>query len=171
MAPITILILSLLSYSLPPSSLAAALAGESSTAYDLLESYNFPVGLLPVGVQSYDLDQSTGKFSLYLNGTCSFAAEGSYQLKYKSTISGNIAKNRLTNLSGINVKILFLWLNIVEVYRNGDYIDLSVGFASAVFPVGNFDECPQCGCGLDCGSVKNNGLVRKMKLNSFVESS
>ncbi|WOG83806.1 hypothetical protein DCAR_0102984 [Daucus carota subsp. sativus] len=170
MSPITILTLSLLSFSLvslPPPSLA----GESSNAYDLLESYNFPAGLLPVGVQGYDLDQSTGKFSLYLNGSCSFSAEGSYQLKYKSTISGKIAKNKLTNLSGISVKILFLWLNIVEVDRNGDEIELSVGFASAVFPVGNFDECPQCGCGLDCAKARNNGLLRKMKLNSFVQSS
>lgn len=170
MSPITILILSLLSISLlslPPPSLA----GDSSDAYSLLESYNFPAGLLPVGVKGYDLDQSTGKFSLYLNGTCSFSAEGSYQLKYKSTISGHIAKNKLTNLSGISVKILFLWLNIVEVDRNGDDIELSVGFASAVFPVGNFDECPQCGCGLNCGFVRKNGLLRKMKLDSFVESS
>ncbi|MBA0795776.1 hypothetical protein Gohar_006612, partial [Gossypium harknessii] len=133
-----------------------------------LQGYNFPVGLLPQGVLKYDLDESTGRFHAYLEGSCSFSLEGSYQLKYKSTISGIISNNRLKNLSGISVKVLFLWLNIVEVVRDEDELEFSVGIASASFPIDNFYECPQCGCGLECVNSKGrysyvSDISRKMK--------
>lgn len=145
----------------------ATITDDAATVYDALEDFNFPVGLIPKGAVGYDLDQTTGKFHAYLNGSCSFSLEGSYELRYKSTIGGYISKNRLTSLTGISVKILFLWLNIVEVVRSGNNLEFSVGIASASFPLDNFFECPQCGCGLDCV----NGQVRKFKLNPFVSSS
>ncbi|XP_068660631.1 uncharacterized protein At5g01610-like [Aristolochia californica] len=129
---------------------AYSLSADNLSAYQVLEGYDFPIGLLPQGVLGYELDRDTGRFKAYLNGSCSFSLEGSYQLKYKSTISGYISKDRLRDLSGISVKVLFFWLNIVEVKRIGDDLEFSVGIASANFPIDNFEECPQCGCGLDC---------------------
>ncbi|KAF8085669.1 hypothetical protein N665_0653s0013 [Sinapis alba] len=130
-----------------PSPLAVA---DSPTAYSLLQSYNFPVGILPKGVVAYDLDTSTGKFHAYFKDSCSFSLVGSYQLNYKSTISGYISENKLTKLSGIKVKVLFLWLNIVEVIRNGDDMEFSVGITSANFGIKEFLASPQCGCGFEC---------------------
>lgn len=158
-----ILILSQLATS---SFITTTITENPPTAYEILSGYNFPIGLLPKGATGYELDPTTGKFRAYLNGSCSFALEGSYQLKYKSTISGYISDNRLTNLNGISVKVLFFWLNIVEVTRRGDELEFSVGIASATFPIDNFYECPQCGCGLDC----NNGQVSKLRTNPFVSS-
>ncbi|KAL5701313.1 hypothetical protein ACHQM5_026660 [Ranunculus cassubicifolius] len=146
------------------SSLPTPSTAEESTAYDLIQDYDFPKGLLPKGVLGFDLDKSTGKFSVYLNGSCSFSVEGSYQLKYQSTIKGHISKGKLENLQGISVKILLFWVNIVEVDRVGDEVELSVGIASASFPVDNFDECPQCGCGLDCGGKQ----VSKIRSNPLL---
>ncbi|XP_073147756.1 uncharacterized protein At5g01610-like isoform X2 [Henckelia pumila] len=131
---------------------AVAATSAAPTAYELLQSYDFPVGILPRGITHYDLDASSGRFDAYLNGSCSFSLEGSYQLKYNPRISGNIYKDRLTNLSGVSVKVLFLWFNIVEVRRNGENLEFSVGVASAEFPIDNFYVCPQCGCGLNCKS-------------------
>ncbi|CAE6140558.1 unnamed protein product [Arabidopsis arenosa] len=151
------------------SSLAAAVAAESDTptAYSLLQSYNFPVGILPKGVVAYDLDTTTGKFHAYFNDSCSFSLVGSYQLNYKSTISGYISENKLKKLTGIKVKVLFLWLNIVEVIRNGDEMEFSVGITSANFAIQEFLESPQCGCGFECKDSKSNMFER----NPFVSSS
>uniref|UniRef100_A0A6P3Z1F1 uncharacterized protein At5g01610-like n=1 Tax=Ziziphus jujuba TaxID=326968 RepID=A0A6P3Z1F1_ZIZJJ len=138
----------------------------TASAYEILQDFNFPMGILPKGATGYELDRKTGKFRAYLNGSCSFSLEGSYQLKYKSTVNGYISNNRLTGLTGVSVKVLFLWLNIVEVTRGGDDLEFSVGIASASFPIDNFYECPQCGCGLDCV----NGPVRKLKIKPSVYS-
>ncbi|KAJ4727702.1 Protein of unknown function, DUF538 [Melia azedarach] len=164
--PVSTLLLLLLLLFLHHQCAVATFNSDKKTAYEILQSYNFPVGLLPKGITKYDLDETTGQFHAYMDGSCSFSLEGSYQLKYKSTISGYISENKLTGLTGVSVKILFLWLNIVEVVRNGDDIEFSVGIASASFPIDNFYVCPQCGCGLDCV----NGHVSKLRLKSFVSS-
>ncbi|XP_057963339.1 uncharacterized protein LOC131154531 [Malania oleifera] len=146
---------------------ASSSAGdEKPTAYEVLQGYDFPIGILPLGVTGYDLDASTGKFSAYMDGSCSFSLEGSYQLKYKSTIKGHISTGKLSGLEGVSVKLFWFWVDIVEVYRSGDSLEFSVGIASAGFPIDNFVECPQCGCGLNC----NTGQVSKLRTNPFVSS-
>ncbi|KAH7666714.1 At5g01610-like protein [Dioscorea alata] len=115
------------------------------TAYEILQSYGFPIGLLPLGVSSYDLDAASGEFSAYLNGSCSLSVRDSYELWYEPTISGTVSQNHLSNLRGISVKVLFLWLNIVDIRRSGDDLEFSVGITSANFPIDNFSVCPQCG--------------------------
>ncbi|MED6121402.1 hypothetical protein PIB30_029778 [Stylosanthes scabra] len=141
------------------------------TAYDVLKKFNFPIGLLPNGVLSYELEPSTGNFKAYLlDATCTFKIQ-SYNLKYKSTITGVISKNKIYSLNGIQVKVLFLWLNIVSVTRVDDELQFSVGIASADFAVSNFYECPSCGCGFDCvnlAKVINHG---NMSSHDYVMSS
>nr|XP_027117928.1 uncharacterized protein At5g01610-like [Coffea arabica]XP_027117937.1 uncharacterized protein At5g01610-like [Coffea arabica] len=148
-----------------PSLLVSAASHGASSAYEILQSYDFPVGLLPKGATGYDLDEQTGKFNAYFNNSCSFSLEGSYQLKYNSKVSGYISKDKLSRLTGVSVKVFFLWLNILEVTRNGDDLQFSVGIASADFPVDNFDLIPQCGCGLNC-----DGETRKILRSPFVSS-
>lgn len=163
--PIPITLILLLIQSLLATSFPLNITDVDSppSAYEVLQGYNFPIGILPKGVVKYDLDESSGRFHAYLKGSCSFSLEGSYQLKYKSTISGIISNNRLKDLSGISVKVLFLWLNIVEVIRDGDEMDFSVGIASASFPIDNFYECPSCGCGLDCVNKEMEAIKLRVK--------
>ncbi|KAF1860966.1 hypothetical protein Lal_00000381 [Lupinus albus] len=119
------------------------------SAYEIIEQYGFPQGILPKGITGYALNRETGQFEAYLEGSCSFTIE-SYTLKYKPTITGVISNGKLDKLKGVSVKILLLWLNIVEVVRDGDDLAFSVGIASANFGVDNFLESPQCGCGFNC---------------------
>lgn len=146
-------------------------AADKLTAYQVLQEYDLPIGLLPKGALSYELDSTTGRFSASLNGSCSFSLEGSYQLKYKSTIKGYISKDRLRDLSGVSVKVLFFWLNIVEVVRRGDELQFSVGIASAAFPLSNFADCPQCGCGLDCLTLRPTEAHQVRSWRSSVTST
>ena len=148
------------------SSFSSATGDNSLTVYEVLEQYDFPIGLLPNGVLSYELDNSTGEFSVYLNGSCTFSID-SYELKYKSTTTGVISKDKLTSLRGIKVKVLFLWLNIKSVIRDDDELEFSVGIASADFSVDNFSESPTCGCGFDCDTVND----RKIKSNYLVSTA
>ncbi|KAI3787695.1 hypothetical protein L2E82_00034 [Cichorium intybus] len=152
-------LLSFLLLSLPLLSSAAPL-----TAYEALEQYDFPAGLLPLGVTGYTLNEDTGEFEVYLGKTCSYSVEG-YDLQYKSTISGKISKDKLTDLKGISVKVLFFWVNIVEVTRDGDDMYLSVGILSASFDISGFVESPQCGCGFDCNDIATEDITKEKKMN------
>jgi hypothetical protein len=130
-------------------------AAEKKTAYEALADFDFPPGIIPKGVVSYTLDNATGDFTAHLDtkSTCEFSIQGSYSLRYRPNISGRISVDRLTNLEGVSVKILFFWVNIIEVTRSGDNLGFSVGIASAEFGLDNFLECPTCGCGFDCDDL------------------
>lgn len=135
--------------------LLAGPAAAKPTAYEALAAFDFPPGIIPKGVVSYTLDNATGDFTAHINSssTCEFSIQGSYSLRYKPDISGRISVDRLTNLQGVTVKVLFFWPNIVEVTRNGDQLGFSVGIASADFGLDNFLESPTCGCGFDCDDL------------------
>lgn len=156
-------------FTIPSSSLPSKTApiATKPSVYEVLKGYDFPIGLLPKGVLDYDLDPSTGKFSAFLNGSCEFSLEGSYQLNYKSTIKGHISKGKLSGLEGVSVKLLFVWVDIVEVLRSDDALEFSVGIAGADFPISNFEEIPQCGCGLNC----NGGQLRKVQTHPNLYSA
>ncbi|KAK4355661.1 hypothetical protein RND71_024632 [Anisodus tanguticus] len=105
-------------------STTAASRTEKPSACEELQRYDFPMGILPKG------------------------------LNYEPVIKGVSSKGKLRKLSGVSVKVLLVWVDIVEVRRRGDNLEFSVGLASANFPIENFEECPQCGCGLDCVLMK-----------------
>ncbi|KAL3517424.1 hypothetical protein ACH5RR_020013 [Cinchona calisaya] len=156
-----------------PLFLCAFSGQEKPSAYEALQQYDFPVGLLPQGAIGYDLKPSTGQFSAYLNGTCSFTLTNLYKLTYKNTISGVISKDRLTKVKGVGVKVLnMLPLKIVEVRRNGVVLEFSVGITSANFPVRDFEVSPECGCGFNCVSEDDDRKNKShLPLNLYLSSS
>ncbi|KAE8732672.1 Nodulin MtN3 family protein [Hibiscus syriacus] len=113
-----------------------SLEDNNPTAYEILRDFNFPTGLLPAGVTAYDFDPLSGKFSAYLNGTCTFTLQGAYKLRYKNTINGYISKGRLARLEGVSVKFIFFWVNVVEVLRKGDELEILNGGCCCRFPYG-----------------------------------
>ncbi|MQL83388.1 hypothetical protein Taro_015910 [Colocasia esculenta] len=133
---------------------AAAAAGDDApTAYEMLEKYGFPRGILPEGVTSYVLrEDSTFEVHLGSHRDCDFAVEGGYLLNYKRKITGRLdeASGALRDLKGVSVKILFVWLGINEVVKGSEHLSFFVGPLSASFPLSNFEECPHCRCGFDC---------------------
>ncbi|KAF8405654.1 hypothetical protein HHK36_007730 [Tetracentron sinense] len=119
------------------------------TVYEMLEKFNLPRGILPQGAKGYVLHEDN-RFEVFLEGDCKFGVEGGYSLNYKSKIAGKVGFGSLKDLQGVSVKVFFVWLSITEVSIEDGELDLYVGLMSASFPLSNFDECPRCGCGLDC---------------------
>ena len=123
----------------------------SPTAYEVLDDNNFPAGLLPDGISSYDLNITTGQFSVYFNRTCRFSLQNSYHLKYKPTFNGYISNGKLSSLKGVYVRVFLVWREIEEIVRREDDLVFSMRISSYVFPIDYFEERPQCQCVLKCG--------------------
>ncbi|KAJ1685957.1 hypothetical protein LUZ63_017347 [Rhynchospora breviuscula] len=143
---LTFLILSLfLSNS---QTIAESLSSEPS-AYDMLEKYNFPRGILPEGVTDYLL-QSDGYFEVYFKSDCEFKVAKKYLARYDQKISGYIDTGTLKNLNGISVKVLFIWIGVSEVDRASETeINFYLGPILASFGVSSFEDSPKCRCSLD----------------------
>jgi hypothetical protein len=120
------------------------------TAYEMLERYDFPRGILPEGVQRYEL-RPDGSFEVFLSGrSCEFRVGDRYLLRYDRRITGTAREGSIRALQGVSVKVLFVWLGITEVDRSGDLLSFLVGPLAASFPSRNFADSPRCQCGFDC---------------------
>ncbi|KAD3068678.1 hypothetical protein R6Q59_017298 [Mikania micrantha] len=142
-----------------------AAVAQTPTAYEILQEYDFPVGLLPTNVTSYTLNKETGEFLVNLGSKCTFSNDG-YEVRYEPTITGVIRKDKVTKLKGVGVKLVFFWADIVKATRDEGEVDFSVGMMSLGFDVDSFEESPQCGCGFRCvgSEVKTRNMGKRSKV-------
>lgn len=127
---------------------------DNPTAYEMLEKYNFPKGILPIGVHSYKLNPN-GEFEVVLKSDCQFKVDGGYLLNYENRISGKVEIGALKNLNGVKVRLFFVWFEINEVVRNNADLNFYVGPLSASFSASSFEESPRC----NSQFVDGNGLI------------
>ncbi|MQL76276.1 hypothetical protein Taro_008661 [Colocasia esculenta] len=159
-AQLLLLGLSFVSCLLLPSHAGGALSPppDAPTAYEVLERYGFPRGILPEGVKSYLL-RKDGTFEAYLGGygDCNFAVAGGYTLRYRRKITGRLdvdgPTRAIRELKGVRVKLFFVWLPIGDVVRGDAELRFHVGPLWTTFPVSDFGECPRCRCGFDCAAA------------------
>jgi hypothetical protein len=113
------------------------------TAYNMLTKFGFPPGIIPQGVQGYDLRQD-GSFEMHFAGECALHVVG-FKVRYSSRLAGNIGDRAIFGLEGVKVKIAFLWIRITEVTRAGGDIKVRLRTGGTMsYPVGDFSIIPQC---------------------------
>ncbi|XP_062181302.1 uncharacterized protein LOC133885589 [Phragmites australis] len=141
--------------SAPLSTLVAASANGSSrddvpaqlSAYEMLEGFGFPRGILPVGVTAYKYRPSDGAFQVYFDGDCEFEVPGGYRLTYRRVISGNVEGGSIRNLGGVSVRMFLLnWGIDRVVMEDPGHLMFYVGPLSQAFPADSFEESPECRC-------------------------
>ncbi|XP_037476365.1 uncharacterized protein LOC119353785 [Triticum dicoccoides] len=131
----------------PAEPAVAGPVGAEPSAYEMLEKFGFPKGILPVGVTGYTLRRSDGAFQVFMDKDCEFEVDGGYKLTYKRTISGRVAGGSLWDLRGVSVKIFFVNWGIDQVVMaDADHLMFYVGPLSQAFTSDNFEESPQCRC-------------------------
>uniref|UniRef100_A0ACD6A2Q4 Uncharacterized protein n=1 Tax=Avena sativa TaxID=4498 RepID=A0ACD6A2Q4_AVESA len=113
------------------------------TAYEMLERYGFPPGILPEGAESYDLG-SDGSFQVNFPSDCCFRISKRYRLHYSSRIAGNIQNGSISGLEGVKVKIVFAWISIGEVGLDGGELRMHAGPLSKSFSADHFSTSLEC---------------------------
>lgn len=121
------------------------------SAYEMLEGFGFPKGILPEGVTGYTYRPSDGAFEVFMSGDCEFDVDGGYRLTYRRRIYGNVEGGSIRNLGGVSVRMfLFNWGIDRVVMEDAAHLMFYVGPISQAFPADNFVESPQCR-GRRCG--------------------
>ncbi|KAJ0982752.1 hypothetical protein J5N97_011007 [Dioscorea zingiberensis] len=113
----------------------------ASTVHEILSKYGLPQGLLPDTVEHYSLS-SNGDFVVELRDPC--YVHFSTLAYYEKTIKGNLEYGRISGLSGIQVKKLFIWVSVTEIvaHPNDGTVEFEVGFLSQSLPVSEFEAIP-----------------------------
>eukprot|EP00850_Spirogloea_muscicola_P018415 SM000168S02614 [mRNA] locus=s168:195126:195833:+ [translate_table: standard] len=126
---------------------AAILRSHAESAQDVLAAHGLPAGLLPDDVAAYRL-KGNGRFEVHLHGEC-YASIGDQAtlVHYSSKIIGVLGDGRIQQLTGIQAKPLWLWLQVTSIYvdrpSSGD-IHFSVGILSEALPLSSFRKSPVC---------------------------
>nr|XP_043638425.1 uncharacterized protein LOC122609447 [Erigeron canadensis] len=114
------------------------------SVYDVLQSYNLPIGLLPNTTLEYNVDPNTGQFSVNLTQPCDTFAAG-FQISYEPTITGVISQNKIEELEGVKLKVYFFSIGIKNITRDQDnVIGLKVGWITRYGPISDFSTCNEC---------------------------
>ncbi|XP_058722404.1 uncharacterized protein LOC131594325 [Vicia villosa] len=118
----------------------------SSSAHIDLTSYGFPVGLLPnTTVLSHVINKTSGEFSIKLGGACKVTLpRDNYVATYSDTITGKIAKGKISELNGIRVRAFLKRWSITGIRSSGDDIVFEVGLVTMKYPSKNFEDSPAC---------------------------
>ncbi|XP_076901941.1 uncharacterized protein At5g01610-like [Bidens hawaiensis] len=118
--------------------------GDEPSVYQILQSYNLPVGLLPNGAYGYTFDPRSGRYSVNLRTICEVNV-GGYEFQYSPPITGVISQNNLGEMGGVKVKVALGWVSIVNINRNQDQLKLTIhGIGDKEFPVNVFYLSPNC---------------------------
>ncbi|GJN28064.1 hypothetical protein PR202_gb16145 [Eleusine coracana subsp. coracana] len=106
----------------------------------MLEQYNLTRGILPEGVTGYILNPD-GSFEVDLPADCNLRA-GGMNVRYSSAIKGNIQNQTISDLQGVHVKELFVWIGITKVTASDGQLNFVAGPISKSFPVDKFSNSP-----------------------------
>ncbi|CAL1386146.1 unnamed protein product [Linum trigynum] len=114
------------------------------SVYEILPKYGLPSGLLPDSVVSYTLDDD-GNFAVTLAKPCYIQFD--YLVYYAEKITGKLSYGSITNLEGIKVQKLFLWLDVDKIEVDlppADSIYFHVGFINKKLDVDQFETVHSC---------------------------
>ncbi|KAJ4840573.1 hypothetical protein Tsubulata_006117 [Turnera subulata] len=143
-----LLLLCFLQLSTPHLSLSQGAGAED--IHDLLPKLGLPRGLIPGNVKSYEVSP-LGYFSINLSNPC--YVQFHRLVHFDTQIRGKIISYGLvTDLSGILVKELFVWIPLAGINRaaaNGsgdgdDTVEFQVGVFTETYPANKFEAVPPC---------------------------
>ncbi|CAA7387994.1 unnamed protein product [Spirodela intermedia] len=134
---------SLLILLLSLSAAVASAGGDLPPVQDYLPSYGLPKGLLPNAVVNYTLSED-GEFVVELAAPC--YVQFTDLVYFDRVLKGKLTYGAVTDVSGIQVKKLFIWVSItgLAVTSDGKYIEFQVGIFSQKLPISLFTEIPNC---------------------------
>lgn len=119
-------------------------SSHSSSLHEVLRRHGLPAGLFPVGVKSFNLDQ-TGLLEVHLGRPC--LAQYETTVFFDSVVRANLSFGQLKVLEGMSREELFLWLPVKDIMVNdpsSGLIVIDIGFAYKRLSLSRFDDPPIC---------------------------
>jgi len=111
---------------------------------EMLAKFGLPIGLMPDSIKSYSLADD-GKFKVELAKPC--YVQFDYLVYYDKTITGKVSYGKITDLSGIQAKQFFIWVDVTGMEMDlpaSDYIYFKVGIISKKIEISWFETVPTC---------------------------
>lgn len=122
-------------------------AGAGSTIHQLLKDHGLPGGLLPRGVESYTLDESSGLLEARLSAPCYAKYDNGDLAYFDNVVRGNLSKGALRGVEGLAQEELFVWLPVKGILvqdQEPGVILFDIGYAHKSLSRSLFEDPPDC---------------------------
>ncbi|KAL0369923.1 UNVERIFIED_CONTAM: hypothetical protein Sangu_0310400 [Sesamum angustifolium] len=124
----------------------AQVSVSTADVHDLLPLYNLPKGLLPREIKSYSLSNTDNSFTIELSSNPCYVKFNGQLVYYDKIIKGKLGQGKVTDVSGIQAKKLFIWVSVtgIDVDEKNDMIEFHVGALSQELPAKDFQDVHSC---------------------------
>ncbi|CAL5086290.1 unnamed protein product [Urochloa decumbens] len=130
-----------------PSDAISGAPRAGSTIHQLLKDHGLPGGLLPRGVDSYTLDESSGLLEARLSAPCYAKYDNGDLAFFDNVVRGNLSKGALRGVEGLSQEELFVWLPVKGILVAGEQpgvIVFDIGYAHKSLSRSLFEDPPDC---------------------------
>ncbi|CAH9101093.1 unnamed protein product [Cuscuta epithymum] len=94
---------------------------------ELLKEYDLPIGIFPRDATNYELNEETGKLTVYIPSVCELCYKDSSVLRFNTTVNGRLEKGKLSDIEGIKTKFV-IWVKVSAISsENSSKVLFSVG--------------------------------------------
>ncbi|KAK1280215.1 hypothetical protein QJS04_geneDACA003250 [Acorus gramineus] len=118
----------------------------AAVIHDVLVSHGLPPGLLPKGIKSFFLDETTGLLEVFLDGPCLVKYDN--LVHFDRVVTGNISSHgEFKGVEGLSQEELFLWFPIKKFVVGEPYegmVLIDIGMAQKQVSISLFEEPPDC---------------------------
>ncbi|KNA24324.1 hypothetical protein SOVF_016800 [Spinacia oleracea] len=148
----------------------------SQDIHDILPEFNLPKGIIPNAVKSYTLSSKDGSFTVKMEHPCYVNFLDDQLVYYDKVIKGKLSFGKVSHVSGIQAKKLFVWIPVsgMEMDTDSGMVEFYVGVFSQKLPAKQFEIIPTCmnkakaACSSSFDSVLNLRLRFRSRSKSFL---
>ncbi|CAK8578506.1 unnamed protein product [Lathyrus sativus] len=128
----------------PTASPTPSASPDAKEIHDLLPDYGFPKGVLPNNVALYTISPS-GYFTVHLDSPCYVHTSDRF-IYYNTLITGTLTNGSVYGVSGVQTKILFIWLSVtgMKADSRSGMLEFFIGALSKELPANLFQNVPAC---------------------------
>eukprot|EP00249_Psilotum_nudum_P001972 c14761_g1_i1 orf=229-750(+) len=78
---------------------------------EMLETYGLPRGLFPKNATHYELEEGTGKLTVFMPSICEVGFRDSSVIRYATKVTGTLEQGNLKDIEGMKTKVL-VWVKV-----------------------------------------------------------
>ncbi|GMJ08401.1 hypothetical protein like AT3G08890 [Hibiscus trionum] len=93
---------------------------------EVLKEYELPIGIFPRDATNYELEEQTGKLTVFIPRICELGFKDSSVLRFFTTVSGHLEKGKLSDIEGMKTKVI-IWIKVSSITSDGSKLYVTAG--------------------------------------------
>ncbi|XP_065853818.1 uncharacterized protein At5g01610-like [Euphorbia lathyris] len=93
---------------------------------ELLKEYDLAAGIFPKDATNYELNEETGKLTVFIPLICEVGYKDSSVLRFSTTVTGYLEKGKLADIEGIKTKVM-IWVKVSCITSDGSKLHFTAG--------------------------------------------